>query len=231
MRPSSAMSNRRPMGPRDLARASSIKVSDIELALERTLSQMERDARPRTPSPPPQSRSPRKRPPLESDHILTNGSPATPVTPDPPQAIEPRPPVAPLSIKKTSVRTSGSSSPRKDSRELTRIPSLTMREDENVTLSTISRNIHDAPGKRPFTRATTLAEQTWEDVRALQAYIHDSRLIVFFQIERSQRSVKRIRLEINDMVSNDRTSRPSSPTKRAPSRPTVRVHICQITYY
>lgn len=97
------MSTRRPMGPRDLARASSIKASDIEASLVRTLSEMgggkhssqpssssSTDGPPtlpplrlfRTPSPqPPQpstSRtSPRKAvPPLEPEYVFVDSSPS-----------------------------------------------------------------------------------------------------------------------------------------------------------
>jgi hypothetical protein len=166
-RPSSAMSTRRPMGPRDLARASSIKVSDIENALERTLSQMSKGDRPKTPSPPQlHPEPPRKRAPLEADSVLVNSLPVTPLTPEPPQPAGARPIVEPLSIKKKSlVRASGAESPRKVDRELTRTPSLTKREDENARVISKPTAPRTALGKHPATRATSLAEETWESVR------------------------------------------------------------------
>lgn len=165
-RPSSAMSTRRPMGPRDLARASSIKVSDIESALERTLSQMTKNERLRTPSPPPpRPESPRKRAPLEVDNIMVNSSPVAPLTPEPPQSSAARPIVEPLSIKKkSSVPASGPESSRNVDRELTRTPSLATREDEDVHVVSKPTASRTALGKQPATRATSLADEMWESV-------------------------------------------------------------------
>lgn len=159
------MSTRRPMGPRDLAGTSSIKVSDIESALERTLSQMSKDERPRTPSPQPPSELPRKRVLLEADNVLVNSSPVTPLTPEPQSAVA-RPSVEPLSIKKkSSVWVSGAGSPRKVDRELTRTPSLTQQEDENAHVTSQPTARRAALGKQPAARATSLADETWENVR------------------------------------------------------------------
>lgn len=153
------------MGPRDLARASSIKVSDIENALERTLSQMGKGERPKTPSLPLHPEIPRKRVPLEADDVLVNSLPVTPLTPEPPQPSGTRPIVEPLSIKKKSlVRASGAESSRKVDRELTRTPSLTKREDENSHVISKATAPRATLGKQPAARATSLAEEAWESV-------------------------------------------------------------------
>lgn len=157
-RPSSAMSNRRPMGPRDLERAATVSASDIEHALKRASSQISQ-SQPRTPSP---SRGHRKRVPLELDLSIINGSPITPITPEPPLA-ENRPPVEPLSIvKKTSVRVSGI--PQRKDGNLTRTSTLPRHEDENAPIAGTSASHSLALGKNFAGRASSLADQTWEDV-------------------------------------------------------------------
>lgn len=172
-RPSSAMSNhsRRPMGPRELERSSTIKASDIEATLERTLSQLSQ-SRPRTPSPPRQS-SPRKRVPVPvaADPDLSMIE-ASPMTPDPPREEAPRPVVEPLSIvKKTSVRSSAPP-PRREKEKGKERPASVQpgrheRAESSHAGSSSTRTHHTALGKHPAARATSLAEETWEDVRRL----------------------------------------------------------------
>lgn len=152
------MSNRRPMGPRDLERAATVSASDIEHALKRASSQISQ-SQPRTPSP---SRGHRKRVPLELDLSIINGSPITPITPEPPLA-ENRPLVEPLSIvKKTSVRVSGI--PQRKDGNLTRTSTLPRHEDENAPIAGTSASHSLALGKNFAGRASSLADQTWEDV-------------------------------------------------------------------
>jgi hypothetical protein len=178
------MGIRRPLGPRDLAHTSSIKATDIEAALDRTLSQMGRGTpaplelpaeiaaslpRPYTPS----HSSPRKPAPIESDYVVVSAAPSVsdlpgsslPPNPEPPITV---PVVEPLAIKKRSlVRTRDEelhSRPMNGSLS-DRVQPPSPIKTGHVYASTSRPLSSTSLGKHPASsRVTSLVEESWEAV-------------------------------------------------------------------
>lgn len=162
-RPSSAMSTRRPMGPRDVPKSPKIRPVNMEIDLENTLTQLGHPAPPpppRTPSPP--SHSPRKRLPLEpTDQIpldMVHIPSCTPLKKVPSTKIEP------LSIKKKNSVRRASPTLNKKNRDSpsTRTSSRTSREKESRMPTSNGHPVK--PGL--LDKAMTRAETTMEDVRS-----------------------------------------------------------------